>query len=331
MTPDNNCPVCRNVDVGSCRIQLNDAWSGSRTEVYSFSCDLCGDFDADLPIYEWLVSARSVEGEPQALREIPKVKRALISHKLRLMQKTDEPCLITREWLEHLISDGVLPTPSTQAANMIRYIGDEVSRSGNDLPRLPLGVHAIIGAPNRKAAIALAKELSEDRILRLVPYSNSNVKAINLTLDGWRKYEEERHGHFEGNYGFLAMQYGDSNLESFVMDVLKPAITDLGYDLHDMRDVPEAGIIDNLMRVRIRDAKFVIADLTHDNNGVYFEAGYAEAWGKPVIYICERGKFDRRKTHFDTNHCTTILWSREDDGNFCQKLSATVRRSFDLA
>ena len=29
-----------------------------------------------------------------------------------------------------------------------------------------------------------------------------------------------------------------------------------------------AGIIDNIMRVRIRDAKFVIADLTHDNSMV---------------------------------------------------------------
>ena len=38
----------------------------------------------------------------------------------------------------------------------------------------------------------------------------------------------------------------------------------------------------------IRDAKFVIADLTHDNNGAYWEAGYAEGLGKPVIYICEK-------------------------------------------
>ena len=62
------------------------------------------------------------------------------------------------------------------------------------------------------------------------------------------------------------------------------------------------------MRVKIRDAKFVIADLTHDNNGAYWEAGYAEGLGKPVVYICEKTKFEDKNngTHFDVNHCTTL-------------------------
>ena len=90
------------------------------------------------------------------------------------------------------------------------------------------------------------------------------------------------------------------------------------------------GIIDNIMRVQIRAAKFVIADiLTHDNRGAYWEAGYAEGLGKPVIYICEKGKFDKEKTHFDTNHCTTVPWSRGDDEGFRQQLTATLRRSLD--
>ena len=114
---------------------------------------------------------------------------------------------------------------------------------------------------------------------------------------------------------------------------MKPAVKEnTGYDLVDMRDVPKAGIIDNIMRVRIRDAKFVIADLTHGNNGAYWEAGYAEGLGKPVIYICEKEKFESDDgTHFDTNHCTTVIWSkyRDNDKDFRQKLTATLRRSFD--
>ena len=53
----------------------------------------------------------------------------------------------------------------------------------------------------------------------------------------------------------------------------------------------------------------MLVDLTHDNSGAYWEAGYAEGLGKPVIYICEQTKFDSAKTHFDTNHSTTIMWS----------------------
>ena len=129
------------------------------------------------------------------------------------------------------------------------------------------------------------------------------------------------------------MQFNEPDLESFVWDVVKPEVKDAtGYDLVDMRDVSKAGIIDNIMRVRIRDAKFVIADLTHGNNGAYWEAGYAEGLGKPVIYICEKKKFESNDgTHFDTNHCTTVIWSksRDNDKDFRQKLTATLRRSLD--
>ena len=40
-------------------------------------------------------------------------------------------------------------------------------------------------------------------------------------------------------------------------------------------------------------------------------------------------KFDEKKTHFDTNHCMTVLWSRDNDTGFCDELSATLRRSLD--
>ncbi len=74
----------------------------------------------------------------------------------------------------------------------------------------------------------------------------------------------------------------------------------------------------------------MLVDLTHDNSGAYWEAGYAEGLGKPVVYICERGKFDAAKTHFDTNHCTTVMWTQEEPMQFVDELVATVRRSLNL-
>ena len=128
------------------------------------------------------------------------------------------------------------------------------------------------------------------------------------------------------------MQFNDPQLDPFVEEVVKPAVKDgLGYDLVDMRDVARAGIIDNIMRIQIRDSAFVIVDLTHDNPGAYWEAGYAEGLGKPVIYICEKAKFEAGGTHFDTNHCTTIPWSRGEADDFRAELVATLRRSIDAA
>ncbi|MXY82812.1 MAG: hypothetical protein F4Y91_12335 [Gemmatimonadetes bacterium] len=227
-------------------------------------------------------------------------------------------------------------SPAVQAMNLIRYIGDQVSESGKPIPHLD-GISQEIGAPSKELANQLIKELHEhDLIIMGEPSKETlgpRLPNVNLTLTGWKQYEAEKRGEFDGNYGFIAMQFNDPALESFVRDVVKPAVKeDIGYDLVDMRDVSKAGIIDNIMRVQIRDAKFVIADLTHGNNGAYWEAGYAEGLGKPVIYICEKEKFESKNgTHFDTNHCTTVVWSksRDKDEGFRQELTATLRRSLD--
>jgi nucleoside 2-deoxyribosyltransferase len=221
-----------------------------------------------------------------------------------------------------------------QAANIIRYMGDEISSTGRLLKTLPLALPAIAGSPNREFAARLAKELGSRGLIAATDASNlkgTELLNVGLTLDGWERYEAEKRGKFAGRYGFMALKFGDTVLDPLINDCIKPAVkTGIGYDVVDMRDVARAGIIDNLMREQIRDAAFVIVDLTHDNAGAYWEAGYAEGLGKPVIYICEREKFSEAQTHFDTNHCTTVIWSNDDRETFEMELIATLRRSLDL-
>jgi nucleoside 2-deoxyribosyltransferase len=127
------------------------------------------------------------------------------------------------------------------------------------------------------------------------------------------------------------MKFGDSMLDAFVKSALKPVVEkSTGYKVIDLREVSRAGVIDNILRMQIRDSAFVLVDLTHDNSGAYWEAGYAEGLGKPVIYLCEQSKFDAAKTHFDTNHCTTVLWSQDKPDEFGEQLIATLRRSLNL-
>ena len=224
-------------------------------------------------------------------------------------------------------------SPAIQAMNLIRYIGDEVSKSGEPIYQLP-GLKTIIDAPSETFANQLVEELGESGIIKMrEPIRTMATIAftgVSLSLGGWERYEAEKRGRFDGNYGFIAMQFNDVNLDDFVEKVVRPVVKKAtGCDLVTLHDVAAAGVIDNIMRVQIRDAKFVIADLTHDNRGAYWEAGYAEGLGKPVIYICEKTKFEEKKTHFDTNHCTTVPWSRDDDAGFCELLTATLRRSLD--
>lgn len=321
------CPVCEGIH--GCSSRGRPA-SGDN---FSFTCEVCGDYTVDGRAYNWLTAHKDEHGEPQELQEITALERALISHKLRTMQGSK--IRINTHWLEHVLENETLPTPAMRAANFIRFIGDEVSKTEQNIDRFPIALYAIIGAPNPHAVFELAEELCGNGVIRLNPdwmeyrleYRNDYSAQANLTLQGWNQYESERRGEFASDYGFLAMEFGHSDLEDFVKNTIKPAINEFGYGLHDMRDAAQAGIIDNIMRVKIRDSRFVVADLTHGNRGAYFEAGYAEALGKPVIYICEKKKFEEEKTHFDTNHCTTIPWAKGEESEFTEKLIATLKRS----
>ena len=224
-------------------------------------------------------------------------------------------------------------SPTVQKMNLIRYIGDQVSKSRKPISRFPK-ISTEIGISSEEFLEQLFEELCERGIIKMTksnewPSDATRFANVNLTLDGWEQYEGGTHDELEGNYGFLAMQFNVPDLDSFVEEVVKPTVNDMGYNLVDMNK-KRAGIIDNIMRTRIRDAKFVIADLTHDNNGAYWEAGYAEGLGKPVIYICEKEKFESVDgTHFDTNHCTTVIWSRDDDEAFRKDLTETISESLD--
>lgn len=67
----------------------------------------------------------------------------------------------------------------------------------------------------------------------------------------------------------------------------------------------------NVMLKHINNCKFLVADLTTQNQGVYYEVGYAKALGKIVIFTCKDDDFCNR--HFDIQQIQTIKWKNKED------------------
>lgn len=153
------------------------------------------------------------------------------------------------------------------------------------------------------------------------------IPAIHLTLKGWELYEELQRGKASGRHAFMAMPFGNAELDIIVEEHFKPAVKATGFNLKRLDDGQPAGLIDDRLRVEIRQSRFLIADLTHENRGAYWEAGYAEGLGKPVIYTCRRDVFDDKTkgTHFDTNHHLTVVWETGRMPEAIEKLKATIR------
>lgn len=101
------------------------------------------------------------------------------------------------------------------------------------------------------------------------------------------------------------------------------ALADTGNEAYFLdKDVHNENIF-NKMLEEITACRFLIADLTSQNTGVYYEAGYAKALGKTVILTCKNTDFDN--VHFDIKQTQIVVWSDVDD--LRSKLANHIRKS----
>lgn len=89
--------------------------------------------------------------------------------------------------------------------------------------------------------------------------------------------------------------------------------------------------LDELVRkikAEIERAQFIIADLTEERPSCYFEAGYGEAKGKPIIYVASKESVvsPKQKTniHFDI-HRNVNYFSNHTE--MAQKIKSTINKN----
>jgi nucleoside 2-deoxyribosyltransferase len=158
-----------------------------------------------------------------------------------------------------------------------------------------------------------------------------DLSDVRLTLSGWQRREELKRGQAIGRRVLMAMKFRTRRLPDIELDqvvqAFKPAVGQCGFELFTLES-GAAGLIDDQLRVALRTSRFVIADLTYGSRGAYWEAGFAEGLGRPVIYTCREKEWNDANgeaPHFDTNHLRTIVWRRDKLDEAATNLKATIR------
>lgn len=250
-----------------------------------------------------------------------------LSHVIRKAHDAGQHLLLNTHTAEAILGNP-LPRPREQADLLVQWLANNSPGPGEAL-KLKYDLHgAIVGAKSHPGFSMLIDHLMSTGLIagsHETFLSGGSEANVALTFAGWDCYETLRLGGTTYRKAFMAMKYGDFNLNLLLDQVLKPAAKRAGFDLFKLDDRPMAGLIDDRMRVEIRASDFLVADLTHDNLGAYWEAGFAEGLGKPVIYTCERSKFEATKTHFDTNHHLTIVWNANAPEDAGLQLTETIR------
>lgn len=265
---------------------------------YPIDCMVCGNFS--------ILRIAKLNCQ-EIFRNDPEIS-SIVGYSIRKMQKVNERPLLTPDLVKNIIENNRLPSPAEQAENLILWLGETLKSPGEEIHiKNQKHYRSYIGAISGKTfGFILEHLIAEGSVL--VTVSSMGDMAITLSFQGWQEYEQIKRGNGQSRKAFMAMPFGNKLIERVFRDHFKPAVEKTGFKLYRLDEEPKAGSIDDRLRVDILTLRFLIADLTHGNHGAYWEAGFAEGLGKPVIYSCEKEFFEKNKTHFDTNHLHTVIW-----------------------
>ena len=280
------------------------------------------------------------------------VPRSIISHVLR--KRTDKRSPLTCDVLAGVLKNTSLPTPAEQANNFITHLGGCLSSPGGsfEVPAQQMNksqdnIYGLLGIKTGAAEWQdlhfIITALDEQKILNVEyqPGATSGGRKIplgvSLTLAGWQKYEELQRSVKDSRKAFVAMEFPNPDkttvnyfFQNTLLDkYLVPAAKKAGYDLANaLRSEPKAGNLHARLEVEIRAARFVVAELSHQNNGAYWEAGFARGLGKPVIYMYNKviGKSDR--PHFDVGSDLYVPWEQDTPEKAAEELKAVIRAHY---
>jgi hypothetical protein len=108
---------------------------------------------------------------------------------------------------------------------------------------------------------------------------------------------------------FIIMKFGDKVLDSAYEGVIKPTVRKFKYSPLRIDEVQDGGRITDQMIEEIARSEIVLTDLTGERPNCYYEAGFAHAIGKEMIFTIKRGA----TIHFDLAAYRFIEWETEDE------------------
>lgn len=133
------------------------------------------------------------------------------------------------------------------------------------------------------------------------------AQRFTITPRGYARIDELQKSTANGKNVLVAMKFGEDTKP--LREAIRLGIQSAGYIAIFIDEVQHNDFITPELLKYIKDSKFVVVDLTHQNNGAYFEEGYAMGLGKPVIQLCKEGV----QLHFDIAQKNTIMWASEAD------------------
>ncbi len=109
---------------------------------------------------------------------------------------------------------------------------------------------------------------------------------------------------------FVIMKFGDAVLDSAYKGAIK-AVAEKEFDFKVLRvdEIQDAGQIAHQVLDNISRSEIILAELSGERPNCYYEAGFAHALGKTMVFCVRHGE----NIHFDLAGYRFIQWKTEED------------------
>jgi nucleoside 2-deoxyribosyltransferase len=186
-------------------------------------------------------------------------------------------------------------------------LGDSVSLT-NDSDRDTLKLLAETESQNIQEISQLLRMLEETGFVQGNFYVGGGA-TVRPTAKGWQELDDLKRSRTDSAQAFVAMWFNEFTSEAYTNGI-EPALTATGYKAIRIDKKEHNNKIDDEIIAEIRRSRFLIADFTCElksvRGGVYYEAGFAQGLGIPVIWTCKETSLG--DLHFDTRQYSHIVW-----------------------
>jgi hypothetical protein len=300
MSPDRvNCWICGQGNIN--RTRQND--------LERLDCPRCGPYGISGSLYASAVP-------------MPAGERHRLSFWCRQRQLDGRsPPELATESISAIIAGLPNPPASERTDILLLSLSKVYSKPGEEIPFDSGTNYSLACAHDAAEANFHFSALQQNGCLQLFRPSNVTPR---ISSKGWERIEQLRAAPIISKTAFVAMKFNPEMLALW-SSAFAPAIRRAGFDPQLASDPPHNQPIDARTIAGLKGSRFVVADVTWANPGVYFEAGYALGHGRPIIWTRRQDRMTE-DMHFDTRQFSHILWkdAAHLEGELYYRIVATI-------
>lgn len=222
--------------------------------------------------------------------------------------------LLDSNFLKNVIKTLPKYTPSDKQSKLLKAIEIKTDYPGKKVYLVPELDITLSWANNEEEFKYYVKSLIERGLINLSKENDNSLDSqsypVYITAKGWEFLDADKSNFTSKTQAFVAMSF-NKELFSVYENAIEPAIENSGYKPMRIDTNPHLDRIDAKIISEIKNSKFIVADVTEQKCGVYYEAGFGAGLGIPVIW-CVRSD-DLKNVHFDTRQYNHIIWKNEEE------------------